>query len=101
MKSLRFGLIGRGRPGLIDAMRRIRDLSLVLDKHSGGGSPCQVQLQEYNMPIPTEPVVFMKATSCLSGPNDPIMLPRGSVKTDGNANSVRLLAELHDMSSGW
>jgi 2,4-diketo-3-deoxy-L-fuconate hydrolase len=37
---------------------------------------------ESNMPIPTEPVMFMKATSCLSGPNDPIMLPRGSLKTD-------------------
>jgi 2,4-didehydro-3-deoxy-L-rhamnonate hydrolase len=37
---------------------------------------------ESNMPIPTEPVVFMKATSCLSGPNDPIMLPQDSTKTD-------------------
>jgi 2,4-didehydro-3-deoxy-L-rhamnonate hydrolase len=33
-------------------------------------------------PIPKEPVVFMKATSCIQGPNDPIMLPRASVKTD-------------------
>ena len=32
--------------------------------------------------MPKEPVVFMKATSCIQGPNDPIMLPRGSVKTD-------------------
>ncbi len=37
---------------------------------------------ESNMPIPTEPVVFMKAPSCVSGPNDPIMLPKNSVKTD-------------------
>lgn len=37
---------------------------------------------ESNMPIPSEPIVFMKAPSCLSGPNDPLMLPRGSVKTD-------------------
>jgi 2,4-diketo-3-deoxy-L-fuconate hydrolase len=37
---------------------------------------------ESNMPVPTELVVFMKATSCLSGPNDPIMLPKDSVKTD-------------------
>jgi 2,4-didehydro-3-deoxy-L-rhamnonate hydrolase len=37
---------------------------------------------ESNMPIPAEPVVFMKATSCLSGPNDPIMLPKDSSKTD-------------------
>jgi 2-keto-4-pentenoate hydratase/2-oxohepta-3-ene-1,7-dioic acid hydratase in catechol pathway len=37
---------------------------------------------ESGMPIPKEPVVFMKATSCIQGPDDPIMLPRGSVKTD-------------------
>ena len=37
---------------------------------------------ESGMPIPKEPVVFMKATSCIQGPNDPVMLPRGSVKTD-------------------
>ena len=36
---------------------------------------------ESGLPIPAEPVVFMKATSCIQGPNDPVMLPRGSVKT--------------------
>ena len=34
------------------------------------------------MPIPTEPIVFMKTTSSISGPNDDIELIRGSVKTD-------------------
>ena len=38
--------------------------------------------RESNMEIPKEPVVFTKAVSCIQGPNDPIMLPRGSVKTD-------------------
>lgn len=37
---------------------------------------------EAGMPIPAEPIVFMKATSSLSGAADPIMLPRGSRKTD-------------------
>ncbi|CAN7168370.1 fumarylacetoacetate hydrolase family protein [Pseudorhodoferax sp. LjRoot39] len=37
---------------------------------------------ESNMPIPGEPVVFTKANSCIQGPNDPVMLPKGSVKTD-------------------
>jgi 2,4-didehydro-3-deoxy-L-rhamnonate hydrolase len=37
---------------------------------------------ESGVPIPKEPVVFMKATSCIQGPNDAVMLPRGSVKTD-------------------
>jgi 2-keto-4-pentenoate hydratase/2-oxohepta-3-ene-1,7-dioic acid hydratase in catechol pathway len=37
---------------------------------------------ESGVPIPKEPVVFMKATSCIQGPNDAVMLPRGSKKTD-------------------
>jgi 2-keto-4-pentenoate hydratase/2-oxohepta-3-ene-1,7-dioic acid hydratase in catechol pathway len=37
---------------------------------------------ESGMAVPTEPIVFMKATSCVVGPNDNIELPRGSVKTD-------------------
>ena len=37
---------------------------------------------ESNLPIPAEPIVFMKATSCIQGPDDAIMLPRDSVKTD-------------------
>jgi 2,4-didehydro-3-deoxy-L-rhamnonate hydrolase len=32
--------------------------------------------------IPKEPILFMKATSALSGPNDPIIKPRGSTKLD-------------------
>ena len=37
---------------------------------------------ESGAPIPKEPVVFMKATTCIQGPNDNVMLPRGSTKTD-------------------
>ncbi|MDP9323878.1 MAG: fumarylacetoacetate hydrolase family protein [Acidobacteriota bacterium] len=37
---------------------------------------------ESGMPVPSEPIVFMKATSCIVGPNDNIELPRGSQKTD-------------------
>ena len=37
---------------------------------------------EANMPIPKEPIVFMKATSCIQGPNDDVMLPKGSLKSD-------------------
>jgi 2,4-diketo-3-deoxy-L-fuconate hydrolase len=37
---------------------------------------------ESNLPIPKEPVVFMKATSCIVGPNDQVVIPRGSTKTD-------------------
>ena len=37
---------------------------------------------EAGQAIPTEPIVFMRAISCLSGPDDPIRLPMGSKKTD-------------------
>jgi 2-keto-4-pentenoate hydratase/2-oxohepta-3-ene-1,7-dioic acid hydratase in catechol pathway len=32
--------------------------------------------------VPTEPIVFMKATSAICGPNDTLIIPRGSEKTD-------------------
>jgi ureidoglycolate lyase len=37
---------------------------------------------ETGAPIPTEPILFMKATSAITGPNDPVIIPRGSEKTD-------------------
>lgn len=37
---------------------------------------------EAGMDVPPEPVIFMKATSAICGPDDPILLPRGSQKTD-------------------
>lgn len=37
---------------------------------------------ESGMTVPPEPVLFMKATSAICGPNDPIIIPRGSEKTD-------------------
>jgi 2-keto-4-pentenoate hydratase/2-oxohepta-3-ene-1,7-dioic acid hydratase in catechol pathway len=37
---------------------------------------------ESNLPIPTEPVMFMKALSSLTGPNDPVMLPQHSQHSD-------------------
>ncbi len=38
--------------------------------------------EEAGMPIPKHPILFMKATSTISGPMDDIVLPRGSVATD-------------------
>ncbi|TPN81070.1 fumarylacetoacetate hydrolase family protein [Mesorhizobium sp. CU2] len=37
---------------------------------------------ESGMPIPQEPILFNKAPSCVIGPNDDVLIPRGSVKTD-------------------
>jgi 2,4-diketo-3-deoxy-L-fuconate hydrolase len=38
--------------------------------------------KEVGAPIPQEPVIFMKATSCIQGPDDDVMLPEGSEKCD-------------------
>ncbi len=122
MKLVRFGPMGREKPGLIDAQGKLRDLSAVItdigpeqlsDKALAKlaklktdslplvrGKPrmgCPVShvgkfiaiglnyadhAAESNLPVPSEPVVFMKANSCIQGPNDPVMLPKGSVKSD-------------------
>jgi 2-keto-4-pentenoate hydratase/2-oxohepta-3-ene-1,7-dioic acid hydratase in catechol pathway len=37
---------------------------------------------EANLPCPTEPIIFTKAISSLQGPDDAVMLPRGSARTD-------------------
>ncbi|MCB8874044.1 fumarylacetoacetate hydrolase family protein [Acidisoma silvae] len=37
---------------------------------------------ESNMPIPKEPIVFTKAITSLCGPNDTVVIPKGSVKSD-------------------
>ncbi len=37
---------------------------------------------ESGMKVPPEPIIFMKATSAIVGPDDPIVIPRGSEKTD-------------------
>jgi 2,4-didehydro-3-deoxy-L-rhamnonate hydrolase len=37
---------------------------------------------ESNMPIPTEPILFNKAPNCIVGPNDDVVIPKGSKKCD-------------------
>ncbi|MCC2108881.1 MAG: fumarylacetoacetate hydrolase family protein, partial [Hyphomicrobiales bacterium] len=37
---------------------------------------------ESNMPIPAEPILFNKAPNCIVGPNDDVVIPKGSQKTD-------------------
>jgi 2,4-diketo-3-deoxy-L-fuconate hydrolase len=37
---------------------------------------------ETGAPIPTEPIIFYKLTNCIVGPNDNVMIPRGSIKLD-------------------
>ena len=37
---------------------------------------------ETGSPIPSEPILFMKATTAINGPDDPVIAPRGSTKLD-------------------
>ncbi len=122
MKLVRYGQVGKEKPGLIDAQGKLRDLSsvikdvtpdqlsdkalaklakvkidklpLVRGKPRMGCPVAQIgkfiaiglnyadHAAESNMPIPKEPIVFMKTTSCIQGPDDDVMLPKGSKKSD-------------------
>jgi len=122
MKLVRYGQPDKGKPGLIDAEGRLRDLSgviadvtpehlsdkalaklaklkadklpLVKGKKRFGPPVSRVgkfiaiglnyadHAAESGMPIPKEPIVFMKSTTCIQGADDDVMLPKGSKKTD-------------------
>jgi 2-keto-4-pentenoate hydratase/2-oxohepta-3-ene-1,7-dioic acid hydratase in catechol pathway len=122
MKLLRYGPLGREKPGLLDRDGKIRDLSgavrdidgealapasldrlrrldaatLPLVSGSPRLGPCvgsvskivaiglnyRLHAQEAGAAIPSEPIFFMKATSSLCGPNDDVIIPKGSQKTD-------------------
>lgn len=49
--------------------------------------------EESGMPIPTEPIIFSKAPSSLCGPNDDVIIPRGSVKTDWEVELAIVIGE--------
>jgi 2-keto-4-pentenoate hydratase/2-oxohepta-3-ene-1,7-dioic acid hydratase in catechol pathway len=53
-----------------------------ISKIIGIGLNYRAHALEAKMPIPTEPVVFMKATTCITGPGDSILMPIGSTKLD-------------------
>jgi len=80
----------------LDEVRHIDPVSLPLVDHPGRIAPCvgrtgkfvcvglnyHDHANEAGLKAPEEPILFMKATSSISGPYDPIVLPRDSVKTD-------------------
>ncbi len=51
-------------------------------KFIGIGLNFKDHAEEQNLPIPKEPIIFSKFTSCITGPNDPIIVPKGSSHTD-------------------
>lgn len=56
-----------------------------ISKIIGVGLNYRLHALETGAAIPTEPVLFMKATTAINGPFDPIVLPRGSTHTDWEA----------------
>lgn len=74
LDTLRLPLVG-GAPRIgvpINGIRQFIAVGLNFSDHA----------EESKMAIPKEPVLFTKAVSCLNGPNDDVMLPQGSVKSD-------------------
>jgi 2-keto-4-pentenoate hydratase/2-oxohepta-3-ene-1,7-dioic acid hydratase in catechol pathway len=120
MKFVRYGEKGKERPGVLDSLGRIRDISHLVPDIAGSmlaqlsrfdaidlnslplveGKPRIGQCvggvgkiicvglnyadhaKESGQPIPSEPVLFMKAVSALTGPDDDVILPPNSEKSD-------------------
>ena len=51
-------------------------------KFIGIGLNFKDHAKEQNLPLPKEPIIFSKFTSCITGPNDPIIVPKESSHTD-------------------
>ena len=66
----------------IDANLRIGPCVSKPSKFIGIGLNFKDHAEEQNLPIPKEPIIFSKFTSCITGPNDPIIIPKGSYHTD-------------------
>jgi len=81
-----------------EGMRKIAeaDLDALPELETGRIAPCVGRVGKFiciglnyadhaaesGLPVPSEPVIFMKATSAICGPNDDVRIPRGSTKAD-------------------
>jgi len=81
---VRAAIDARGANALPDVNAAARTGSCVARPHKiiGIGLNYRDHAAESGMPIPTEPILFLKATSSFSGPNDQIIIPPGSTKAD-------------------
>ncbi len=66
----------------LDSKLRIGACVSKPSKFIGIGLNFKDHAEEQNLPIPKEPIIFSKFTSCLVGPNDQIIIPKGSQHTD-------------------
>jgi 2-keto-4-pentenoate hydratase/2-oxohepta-3-ene-1,7-dioic acid hydratase in catechol pathway len=83
-------------PATLDRLRTLNPDELPLAKDANRLGACVGQVGKFlcvglnysdhaaesNMQVPAEPIIFMKATSSIIGPNDDVVIPRGSQKTD-------------------
>ena len=67
---------------VLDSNLRIGACVSKPSKFIGIGLNFKDHAEEQNLPIPKEPIIFSKFTSCITGPNDPIIVPKGSMHTD-------------------
>src|SRR5487761_849792 len=81
-------------PAVLDRLRKLNVAGLPLVPGTPRIAPCVAQVpklvcvglnyvdhaKEGGMAIPTEPVLFLKAVSSITGPNDDVMLPKGAQK---------------------
>ena len=87
---------GALHPDAMDRLRRLDPSSLPRLDAAARVGPCVADVGKFiciglnysdhaaesKMAVPAEPILFMKATSAICGPNDDILIPRGSEKTD-------------------
>ncbi len=67
---------------ILDNKQRIGACVSNPSKFLGIGLNFKDHALEQNLPIPKEPIIFSKFTSCISGPNDDIVIPKNSNHTD-------------------
>ncbi len=67
---------------ILDSNSRIGACVSKPSKFIGIGLNFKDHAEEQNLPIPKEPIIFSKFTSCITGPYDPIIVPKDSKHTD-------------------
>jgi len=74
--------VDKSKLPVLDSNLRIGACVSKPSKFIGIGLNFKDHAEEQNLPIPKEPIIFSKFTSCITGPNDPIIVPKGSSHTD-------------------
>jgi 2-keto-4-pentenoate hydratase/2-oxohepta-3-ene-1,7-dioic acid hydratase in catechol pathway len=87
-ETLAAGAIAKVKKAKIDTLPKVKGKPRIGSPVKAVGNFIAIGLnyvdhaKETNSPIPKEPIIFNKAPSCLAGPNDDVIVPKGSKKTD-------------------